>query len=227
MLSLPELQKLVGFRTPKTLKDAQQMYSLLAAVRKTLDLYSPEVFTQNIQGMIRALAPGKTGGLRAIWTWCLSSEYRHARNQALTCRVAGKTRVPELFAELSAAEDQRMKWAELSSRSSLPQTIPSYADSHRKLESAVADLAALASIVPEKQLDPLPLGEATTYIDALAKDRLTPMKLPKLCEVEQGLDRCGAGKLVEELRKKKMVPGKWLSAFDQSWYSSSLEAAQA
>jgi hypothetical protein len=120
-----------------------------------------------------------------------------------------------------------MKWADLSSRSSLPQTIPSYADSHRKLESAVADLAALASIVPKKQLDSLPLGEATTYIDALAKDRLTPMKLPKLCEVEQGLDRCGAGKLVEELRKKKMVPWKWLSAFDQSWYSSSLEAAQA
>src|ERR1700674_3823247 len=227
MLSLAALPKVVGFRTPKTLKDAQQMYSLLAAVRKTLDLYSPEVFTQNIQGMIRALAPGKAGGLRAIWTWCASGEYRRARNQALSRRIAGKTRGPELFAEWSAAEDQRMKWADLSSRSSLPQTIASYAESHRKLELAVADLAALTSIVPRKQLDSLPLDEVATYIDALAKDRLTPMKLPKLYEVEQGLDRCGAGKLVEELRKKKMVPGKWSSAFDKSWYSSSLEAAQA
>src|SRR5579859_780144 len=227
MLSLAELPKVVGFRTPKTLKDAQQMYSLLTTVRKTLDLYSTEVFTQNIQGMIRALAPGKAGGLRGIWTWCASGEYRRARNQALSCRIAGKTRGPELFAELSAAEDQRMKWAELSSRSSLPQTIPSYADSHRKLDLVVADLAALTSIVPRKQLDSLSLDEVAAYIDALAKDRLTPMKLPKLCEVEQGLDRCGAGKLVEELRKKKMVPEKWVSAFDQSWYSSSLEAAQA
>lgn len=227
MLSLAELPKVFAFRTPKTLKDAQQMYSLLAAVRKTLDLYSTEVFTQNIQGMIRALAPGKAGGLRAIWTWCASGGYRRARNQALSCRIAGKTRGPELFAELSAAEDQRLKWADLSGRASLPQTIPSYADSQRKLELAVGDLAALTSIIPRKEFDSLPLAEVATYIDALAKDRLTPMKLPKLCEVEQGLDRCGAGKLVEELRKKKMVPGKWGSAFDQSWYSSSLEAAQA
>jgi len=230
MVSVAELTKVtkvVSFRTPKTLKDAHQMYSLLGAVHKTLDLYSPAVFTQNIQGMIRALAPGKTGGLRAIWTWCVNSEYRHARNQALGCRVAGKTRGPELFAELNAAEDQRMKWADLSSRASLPQVVPSYADGQRKLGSAVADLTALTSIVPRKQLDSVPLDEVATYIDALAKDRLTPMKLPKLCEVEQGLDSCGAGKLVEEIRKKKMLPGKWVSAFDQAWYSSSLEAAQA
>src|SRR5260370_35782545 len=110
MLSIEELPKVVSFRAPKTLKDAQQMYALLAAVRKTLDLYSPEVFTQNIQGMIRALAPGKTGGLRAIWTWCLSTEYLHARNQALTCPIAGKARVPELFTELSSARDRRMNW---------------------------------------------------------------------------------------------------------------------
>ena len=224
--SLAESVKVVGFRAPKTLKDAQQVYSLLAAVHNTLDFYSPEIFSRNIQGMIRALAPGKAGGLRAIWSWCSSSEYRDARRQALTFRIAGKTRLSELFMELSAAEDQRLRWAELSNRSTLPQTIPNYTESYGKLESAVANLAALASIVPRKQLDPRPLDEIATYIDSLAKDRLTPMRLPKLHEVELGLERCGIGKLVEELRKKKMEPGKWLSAFDQSWYSSSLEAAQ-
>ena len=227
MLSLAELSKAVDFRTPKTLKDAQEMYSLLAAVRKTLGLYSPEVFTQNIQGMIRALVPGKAGGLRGVWTWCSSGEYRRARSLALGCRTAGKTRGPELFAELTAAEDQRIKWAALGSQASLPRAVPAYADSHGKLDAAAAALAALTSIVTRKPLVSLPLDEVGTYIDALAKDRLTPMKLPKLCEIEEGLDRCGAGKLVEELRKKKMVPEKWISAFDQSWYSSSLEAAQA
>jgi very-short-patch-repair endonuclease len=227
MSSLAELQELISFRTPKTLKDAQPMYSLLIAVHKTLDLYSSEVFSQNIQGMIRALAPGKAGGLGAIWTWCASSEYRRARNQALNYRVAGKARGPELFAELSVIEDQRMKWADRSNRASSPQTIPSYADSERKLQSVVADLAALTSIVLRTQLDSLPLLEVEAHVNLLAKDRLTPMKLPKLCNVEQGLDRCGAGKLVEELRRKKLVPERWVSAFDQAWYSSSLEAAQA
>ena len=227
MLSLAELPKVVGFRTSNTLKDAQQQYSLLAAVRKTLDLYSTEVFTQNIQGMIRALAPGKAGGLRAIWAWFTSGEYRRARNQVLSYRIAGKARIPQLFAELSAAEDQRIKWAELSSRSSLPQTLPRFAEGSKNLELAVSGLAELSSIVPEKQFDLLPLDEVATYVDALAKDRLTPMKLPKLCEVEQGLERSGVGKLVAELRRRKTEPGKWLPVFDQCWYASCLEAAQA
>ncbi len=227
MSSHSELVKGVGFRTPKSLKEAQQMYSLVSAVRQTLDLYSPEIFKQNIQGMIRALAPGKTGGLKGIWTWCVSAEYRQARNQALKFRSAGKARGPELFAELSASEDQRMRWAELSSRSSLPQTLPNYPDNRRKLDLAVADLAGLTSIVPKKQFDSMALGELGAYIDVLAKDRLTPMKLPKLWEVEQGLEKSGVGKLVGELRKKNTVPEKWVPAFDQSWYASCLEAAQA
>jgi very-short-patch-repair endonuclease len=225
--SLAELVKVIGFRPPKTFKEAQQMYSLLAAVSKTLGLFSPEVFTHDIQGMIRALAPGKSGGLRAIWTWCTSGEYRRARNQAHSLRIAGKAPGPELFTELSAAEDQRMKWAELSNRSSLPRALPSFPDGQRKLELAIADLAGLASIVQKKQFDLLTLGDLESYVDALAKDRLTPMKLPKLCEIEQSLERSGATKLVEELRKKKIVPEKWVLTFDQSWYSSCLEAAQA
>jgi hypothetical protein len=225
--SLMEVVKVVGFQTPKTLKDAQQAYSLLAAIRKTLDFYSPDVFTQNIQGMIRALAPCRNGELRAIWGWCTSGEYRRARSLALTYRIAGKVRSPDLFAELSAAEDQRIKWADLSSHASAPQSFPNYSEARKKLDLAIADLAELASIVPKKQFDPLPLADVAAYIDGLAKDRLTPMRLPKLCEVEQHLGNSGGGKLVEELRKSNIVPGKWVAAFDQCWYSSCLEAAQA
>jgi very-short-patch-repair endonuclease len=226
VLSLTELSKLVSFRTPKTLKDAQRMYSLLSAVNGTLDLYAPEVFRQDVQGMIRGLAPGRSGGIRAIWEWCTSGEYRRARTQALSYRLAGKTAGPHLFTELSAIEDQRLRWADLSSRSSQPHKISGYAEDHAKLELAAADLGALTSFVPRKQLDSTPLDEVAAFIDALAQDRLTPMKLPKLSELERALETSGAGKLVEELRKKRMASGTWVSAFDQSWYSSSLEAAQ-
>ena len=225
--SVADFVKVVNFRPPKTLKDAQRTYSLLAGVRKTLGLYSPDIFIQNIQGMIRALAPGKTGGFKGFWTWCTSSEYRQARNQAMSLRIAGKAGGAELFAELTAVEDQRIQWADLSNRSSSPRLVEAFAEGQRKLEIAVADLASLSSINPTKPFELLPFSEVTAYIDALAKDRLTPMRLPKLCEVEQALERSGVGKFIEELRKKKIVPQKWISAFDQSWYSSCLEAAQA
>lgn len=225
--SLGELAEVAHFRAPKTLKDAQQIYSLLAAVRKTLDVYSSEIFAQNIREMVRALAPGRSGGLRGIWTWCTNSEYRRARNQALSYRAVGRARGPELFAELTAAEDQRTRWAEISGRSTSPQSLPGDADGNRAFELALADLTGLKSIIPKRQFDSLSLDEIGTCIDALARDRLTPMKLPKLWEVEQSLERSGGAKLVEELRKKKVPPERWVSAFDQSWYSSCLEAAQA
>ncbi len=225
MASLTEVVNTVSFRTPKTLKEANQMYLLLANVRNTVEFYSPEVFAQDLQGMMRALAPGRTGGLRAIWCWFTRSEYRRARRQALKWRTAGKTRSADLIVELSAAEDQRIKWADWSSRASLPQTLPDYS-SFLKMEFVVGDLSKLASLLPKKQFELMLMADLASYIDGLAKDRLTPMKLPKLYEVEQGLEESGAGRLVEELRVSSIVPEKWVAAFDQCWYSSCLEAAQ-
>jgi very-short-patch-repair endonuclease len=224
--SVANIVRILRFRNPKTLKDAQQVDSLLAAVGKTLDFYSPKIFSQDIQGMIRALASGKSGGVRAIWSWCTSGDYRWARTQALSYRTAGKVRAADLFAELSAAEDERVKWADLSSRTTLPQSLPGYSESHNTMQSAVADLDELASIVPKKQLDLLPFADVGAYIDALAKDRLTPMRLPRLCEVEQQLAESGVSKLVDELRKGKIPSEMWCAGFDQSWHSSCLELAQ-
>jgi len=227
MVSVSDLVKLVRFRMPTTVKDAQQLHSLIAAVQQTLSVYSPEIFAQNIQGMLRGLVPGKSGGLRAIWTWCVSRQYRVARKQALMYRPVGKASTRDLYDELSAAEDQRLRWAELSNRSSLPQKLPTYSDSRQKLDSFIADTNGLNSIVPSRQISSMPLGDLGAYIDALAKDRRTPMKLPRLYEVEQRLEGSSVGKLVEELRKKTILPEKWVAAFDQSWYASCLEAAQA
>jgi very-short-patch-repair endonuclease len=203
------------------------MYSLFSTVSQTLDLYSPELFTRDIQTMIRGLAPGRAGGMRAVWSWCVSAEYRAARKHALQLRVAGKASGADLFVELGASEGQRIKWAELSSRSSSPQKLPNYPDARRNLELAATEIAELNSIVPKRQFESMPLDELEASIDALAKDRLTPMQLPKLCSVERGLEMYGAGKLVEEIRKTRILPEKWVPAFDQSWYASCLEAAQA
>ncbi len=227
MASLAAMMELAGFKLPRTMKDVQRVYVLLTGVCKTLDLYSPELFGQNIQGMIRALVPGRKGGIRSLWAWCSSQEYRRARKQALSYRTAGRTSVTELVTELSAAESQRMQWAELGGRSSPPRTLPGNEDAQNKLELAAADIACLAAIIPKKEFASLPLAEVGACVDALAKDRLTPMKLPKLSEIERSLELSGAGRLVDELRRKLAAPGKWVLIFDHSWYSSCIEAAQA
>ena len=227
LAALAELVEAVHFRSPKTLKEAQEAFSLVGAVRTTLDSYSPEFFTQNVQAMIRVLAPGRAGGLKALWCWCTSSEYRRERKRALGYRIAGKASSARLFAELSAAEGQRARWAELSERKTSPQLVRGFFEARARLESSVGDLAQLGSIVSKRQFELQPIAEISRYIDELNKDRVTPMKLPKLCQLEEGLAASGVEKLVEELRRRKIKPEKWLVAFNQSWYSSCLEAAEA
>jgi very-short-patch-repair endonuclease len=224
--SLGELVKAIGFQLPRTMEESQRVFSFLSAVRQSLELYTPEIFRQDIRGMIHALAPGKAGGLRAIWAWCTSADYRRARKRALGFRKVGKVRTAGLFLELSTTEDQRAKWADLSSRSCLPQMPTAYLVSCKNLASIVADLTDLNSIVPKKQLNSMTLTEIAIYVEALAKDRLTPMRLPRLFEVEQSLERAGVGKIVEEFRKKRTARERWVPSFDQSWYASCLEAAQ-
>jgi len=225
--SLTDLVKAAGFRTPKTLADARQIYSLLSDVSRTLTFYSPEIFSQNIPGIILGMSPGKSGGIIAIWTWCVSAKYREARSLALKYRNARRVHGPQLFAELGVIEEQRLKWADLSSGSSLPHKFPTFPDSLQKWELAVAELGELNSTISKRQFDSMSFDDLVAYVDALAKDRLTPMRLPKLNEVEQGLEKSGVGKLVQELRQRKTPATAWVAAFDQSWYASCLESAQA
>lgn len=224
--SQAELAKAAGFRTPATIQDAQKMFSFLATVNQSLSRYSPEIFSADVHGFVRALAPGSAGGMKGVWAWCTNGEYRRTRKQALSYRTVGRVRTAELFKELSAIEAQQREWAELSSRATLPQPLPGYLDARKKMESAVSDLTQLASVVPNRRFDSMPQGEVGSAIDALAKDRQTPMKLPALWRIERSLDASGAGKLIEELRRKKESPSKWVPGFDQAWYASCLEAAQ-
>jgi len=225
--SLTSLASLARFSVPKTLNEAQRMYSLLNAVAKTAELYNSELFKRDIQGMIRGLAPGKRGGFRAFWAWCTSGEYRRARKEALGYRIAGKVRACELFTEMTAAEDERIKWIAMSKGSSSPRLLDDYTNGHRKLELAAADVKKLFELLDQENSDSRTLDEIVLLVDALAKDRLTPMKLPRLHDLEQGLYKAGAEKLIEEIRKKQLAAEKWALAFDHCWYSSCLEAAQA
>jgi hypothetical protein len=71
----------------------------------------------------------------------------------------------------------------------------------------------------------MPLEDLRRYVEALSKDSLTPHRLPKLWEIEHGLENAGASKLVAEIRSAKVEPDKWEPLFDHAWFSSCLDAA--
>lgn len=225
--SLEEMATTLAAQPPDTLQEVQHMYKFLAGIRNTLEVYSPELFGQNLQEIIRALGPAKNGRLKAAWAWCTSDAYRSARRRGLAFRTAGKVRSARLLPELVAAEDQRIKWVALTNRMPLPEMLDGLSEAQTKLELAVADLRLLYALFPKTQFLTLRLTAITEQVDRMASDRLTPLKLPKLFALENALEESGVGSLILTIRQKQIQTDKWVAAFDFCWYASCLEAAQA
>ncbi|MCI0621542.1 MAG: DUF4011 domain-containing protein [Acidobacteria bacterium] len=225
--SIEAVTQTTRFKPPRTLKEAKQIFTLLAAVRHTLSLYMRELYGRDLQALLRDFSPGSTGGWAAFWAWLANSSFRAARKAVIQIRKDGKTSTQELFAEVSAAEEQRLKWRELSGGASLPHDVIDYLRHRQAFDSAVSEITELQTFASKKGIDELPLDEVGSYIDALYADSLTPRRLPKLFEIETALEKAGVEKLVAEIRTKDLIPEKWIQAFDFVWFSSCMDSVFA
>lgn len=226
-VALTALLEITHFKHPATLREARQMFSLLAGVQRTLSLYIRELYAQNLQKLLSELAPGRTGGLAAAWAWCTNAAFRRARKQILALRTAGKASVPGLQTELSAAEAERIQWTEWSDRKSLPKQISAFQYHQQRFDALLVEIHGLERIAPKKDVHGIPLNELRQYVKALSEDSLTPHRLPKLWEIEQALENAGVGKFIAEIRSTKPEPDKWELLFDHAWFSSCLDTALA
>ncbi|MCI0724690.1 MAG: DUF4011 domain-containing protein, partial [Acidobacteria bacterium] len=67
--SIEAVTQTTRFKPPRTLKEAKQIFTLLAAVRHTLSLYMRELYGRDLQALLRDFSPGSTGGWAAFWAW--------------------------------------------------------------------------------------------------------------------------------------------------------------
>ncbi|MGA2630482.1 MAG: AAA domain-containing protein, partial [Terriglobia bacterium] len=223
--TLTALLETTQFRPRGTVKEARQMFVLLASLQRTLALYSAELYAQNLPKLLEDLKPGCTSGLAAVWAWCTNGAFRQARKNVLAMRTAGKAPVQQLHTDLSTAEADRLQWAEWSGRKTLPKRITAFQKHQQRLDSLLVEVKELESLGPKKYLQEIPLDDLRRYVEALSKDTLTPHKLPKLWEIEHGLENVGVGRLIAEIRSAKPEPDKWEVFFDHAWLSSCLDAA--
>jgi very-short-patch-repair endonuclease len=73
----------------------------------------------------------------------------------------------------------------------------------------------------------MPLDRLGDELSRLASDDVTPHRLPRLHQIEQELRQRGAGKLVEELRKRDVPPDQWEALFEHAWMFSCLDRIRA
>jgi hypothetical protein len=225
--SLFSLTQAVHFTRPATLTDAKSLFTLLSGVQNSLLRYSVEIYRQDLPALIHSLQAGKAGGLTTIWAWCTKSDFRRGRRVILNLRTAGKCPVEELLKEITAAQEQKLQWADWCTDATTPKEVPNYSTHRQTFDLAMKGISELEPLLPNRGLRQLPLDELGRLIESLAKDRLTPPKLPRLWQIERGLERAGVEGLVKEIRTTKPISSRWVTLFDHAWYVSSLEAAMA
>ena len=189
--ALTSLLESTGFKHPVTVREARQMFSLVGGVQKTLSHYPGELYEQNLRKLLGDLKPGSAGGLATAWAWCTDGAFREARKQALALRLAGKASVRELFTEVSTAEGERLQWAEWSDRKTLPKEIPTFPTHQQRFDMLLVGIKELESLASKKDLQAIPLDDLRQYVETLSSDSLTPHKLPKLWDIENGLETRG------------------------------------
>jgi very-short-patch-repair endonuclease len=211
-------------RRPESTAETSELADLLKGVQTTLSLYSPEVYACDLGALLRDLAPGSRRGFSAVWAWCSNGRYRRARKSVVAMRIAGKTSSIELCKEVSDAATQSQRWRTWSDGKSMPMPLAN-ADTHiQDFRSVCEHASTLSAIVPLKCVTRLSIGSLAQLISALARDQHTPFQIPKLTQIENGLETAGAGKLVVEIKTGKPDAKSWPSMFTHAWLSSTLDA---
>jgi hypothetical protein len=154
-----------GLKRLTALATLKEFVELLEAVERTLSNYSPHLYQQNLESILKALSPWRNGGLAAAWALCTSGTYRRARAAILAARN-GKAPSKVLFSEVTAAVRELKRWATASDGKSFPMRVDDSAKHVAALERLSGDADFLAKILPERRIDQFSLEELTSLTSA-------------------------------------------------------------
>lgn len=213
-----------GLPMPTKLSEAKESVRLLLDVTRTTSLYKQELYAKDLGALESALAPAGRSKLAASWAFVSDGMYRAARRELMSLRRA-KAPTVVLLEEAHRALDEQKRWRQLGGeRLPVPVGAPSDLEgAHERLVNAVD---RLSQILGRDDLDSIPLEALSRLFGALAADTATPLRLPRLWEIETELTGLGIGNLIAEIRQKKIPESFWVPAFRFAWYSSCLDKAR-
>ncbi len=198
--------------------------SVVEQVRRTLDVFRPEVFDVPLTDMVAATA-GKDyrsiHGLRlGLWT-----RFR-LRRQARTLLRPGQPPA-DLHSSLKAAQEQRVLWGHLAGIGGRPE-VPSGVDEAESIfDTLEQDLgwlgARLATTAVGGDLLGTPLADLQERLAALASRRDRLAVLPRVVSVIDDLRESGMGPLVDDLAERGVAAVDVAAEMDFVWWTSLLD----
>ena len=189
----------VGLPAGRSVQDWQEQLALMAAVRRTLDLFVPDVYTRVDRTLVAATG---SGAQRAEHGVDLSMfERRRLRKEAATLVQPGLV-AADLYSGLNRALAEVTAWRKLGgTQPAVPTNIAAAEAAVAELDTGLQALSAvLAPTAQGGDLHGADIDELTTRLTALAEAGTDLTDLPEREDVAARLDSLGLAPIVEELR---------------------------
>lgn len=213
---------------PGTLDELDIQLDLLLAVRGTLEDYSPDYFSEGtLEDLIPALAPAAGNAVKRAWAFVTNGSFRAAVKRAHAFRTSGKVAAPKLLEEARGALELVESWRRLAKVDQRPRPTPSVQRASEALRNFRRTAKQLAEVVTVPDVNGQPIEAVGDWATALAEDDETPTTIPRLTELEDEIERLGAGEIVNELREYPPAPESLADTFEHAWLSSCMEALTA
>ncbi|MFJ1702930.1 hypothetical protein [Kitasatospora sp. NPDC088346] len=207
-----------GLNVPETLHGLNLLLDVFQRVQRASGALRADVYEADLESLIAATADGRWRKQRGVK---LSLGQRWAlRSQAKSLTVGGRTSRADLHAALTAAAAARTDWAALAdddatARPVVPVGGTLIAETAQAVESLGTAVRALGRLLPERDLEALPLGELADLVDRLAADEGTLYRLPALHTARQELVEAGLESLLIELAERQADRDAALAAYDR------------
>lgn len=208
---------------PTSPEHAQQLVALLDEAAAVSVDYQPDLFKQDFDTLLNDFEPARRGVIARLVAQSFNSKYRKARTTVLTLRHTGAASIAQMYAEVDAARALHNRWQQISQGVSQPHTVADRAALRQSLDTLLNDLRVIGTMLRRDDLEQWSFDTISALIQRLYADNYTPYRLVRLHEIEQIIQRYGAGTIITELRRTKPPTVDWPLIFEYAWLRSCLD----
>ncbi len=202
-----------------------EQLELLAAVRASLDKFTPDIFDRPVTDLITATASASWRRERAIE---MSSMTRSRLRRVAKEYVRPGVHIADLHTSLAEVQQQRTLWTQYATTErhpSVPTGLAEINSFHHKIGRELNELTqVLASTPRQVDLAAMPLEELGNRLAELARDKQTLATLPERTLLLDEMREHGLGELLDDLARREVSPRQVGAELELAWWQSALDA---
>lgn len=204
-VALPVLRE-SGLNPERTIGAWGRALLLLQELRKTLDVFSPDVFEHSLSDLIAATG---TAEYRAQAGRDMGLFERNRLKKAAREFLRPGAQVTDMHEGLLAASQQRKELKELAGgdiRPKVPRGIPEAVAEYRALSAELSALSPTLATTPDGgELEDMLVEELEARLQALAEENESLSDLPARTRTDDALRDAGLSELLDDLRDRRVA----------------------